>query len=117
MRMPRNPDNWQHGVNRYRQHKCRCDECCAAYAEYRFKLRKNPEGSFTIDPEPLIRFIEKMEAPVPASTQQTFARWREKGVDIFVADRHCCKRGAHPFEVYGSEWFELEAHGADRGDS
>lgn len=107
--MPRNPENWTHGVNRYRQHKCRCDECVAAYALYRQRLRKHPEPSFVIDPEPLIKFIEKMEDPVPASTQQTFARWREKGVDVFVADRHCCKRGVHPWEVFGEAWFEIGA--------
>jgi hypothetical protein len=98
-----------HGISGYKRNKCRCEVCVAAYEAYNTARRKNPEKSFTIDPEPLISFITKLEDPVPASTQQTFARWRRNGVDVFVADRHCVRRGAHPSEVYGSEWFELEA--------
>lgn len=98
-----------HGISGYKRNKCRCEVCLAAYEAYNTARRKNPEKSFTIDPEPLIRFITKLEDPVPAATQQAFAGWRRNGVDVFVADRHCVRRGAHPSEVYGSEWFELES--------
>lgn len=115
-RMTKQNDGYVHGVARYRQYGCRCDDCVAAYAGYRAKLRKYPEQSFTIDAEPLIRFIEKNDGVVKPSTQQTFVRWRDKGVDIFVADQHCVKRGVHPFEVYGSDWFEFgEVQDADCG--
>lgn len=102
-----------HGISGYKRNKCRCEVCLAAYEAYNTARRKNPEKSFTIDPEPLISFISRLEDPVPAATQQAFARWRRKGVDVFVADRHCVRRGAHPSEVYGDDWWFLDAGGVN----
>lgn len=100
--------NHLHGVWGYRHWKCRCDVCSAAYQKHIMKRRKNPEPSVLIDPEPLIAFIEKEELRISGSMMQNFRRWRSRGgVDIFVADKMCIKRGAHPSQVYGEDWWHF----------
>lgn len=98
-----------HGISGYKRNGCRCDICEAAYVKYNADRRKYPEIAPRIDPEPLIEFIVGHDAKLPGGLSQQFARWRENGVDVFVADRHCVKRGVHPFEVYGDVWWDIPA--------
>lgn len=99
-----------HSIHGYKRNGCRCDICCTAYLEYRRRQRKHPEDTFRIDPEPLIAFIESRDIKVMSLTYKMFDNWREKGgVDVFTADKQCCRRGVHPWEVYGDYWYTVQA--------
>lgn len=37
--------------------------------------------------------------------------WARQGVGIIVADRLCIRAGAHPFVVYGEDWFAIDFDG------
>lgn len=100
--------NHLHGLWGYRNFKCRCEVCCSALENHNARRRKNRVPVVLIDPEPLIEFIEKTDIRMSGSLSQAFARWRRvNGVDLFIADRHCIKRGAHPAQIYGDEWWHF----------
>lgn len=66
--------------------------------------------SIRLSPEPLIRKLARDGRFVDKST---VCRWRRTGLDLFVADRLCCRFGYHPFEVYGTEFYQNIEEGAD----
>lgn len=98
-----------HGISGYKRGGCRCPICQAAYEAYNTNRRKYPELAPKIDPEPLIAFIIESGEKITGGLSQQFERWRASGVDLFIADRHCVKRGVHPFEVYGDMWWGIPA--------
>ena len=96
-----------HGINGYKKNGCRCEKCQAAYDSYNMKRRKYPELAPKIDAEPLIAFIIESGEKITGGLGQQFERWRRSGVDLFVADSHCVKRGYHPFEIFGDAWWDI----------
>lgn len=100
-------DNHVHGVWGYRHWKCRCDVCLKAYEGHIAKRRKHREPPVHIDPEPLIEFILKTDGKMTGSLLNSMVRWRASGVDLYTADRHCIKRGAHPSQIYGDDWWHF----------
>lgn len=101
--------NRKHGIYSYKHLGCRCAECCLAHEKYLVRYRKNPEKAPMIDPEPLIAFIVGRGEPITASIARQFDRWRRNGVDMFIADGHCVRRGYHPYEVFGEAWYQVPA--------
>jgi len=97
-----------HGINGYKKRGCRCEVCQAAYDSYNKNRRKHPELAPKIDPEPLIEFIIGSGEKITGGLGQQFARWRRSGgVDLFIADAACVRRGYHPFEIYGDAWYDI----------
>jgi hypothetical protein len=96
-----------HGLWGYRRYECRCDVCCTAHTEHNAKRRKHRAPAVLIDPEPLIEFIMKTDDRLAGSLMHSINRWRANGVDLFIADKHCIRRGAHPAQIYGDDWWHF----------
>jgi len=96
-----------HGITSYKKRGCRCELCCAAWARYNMSRRLHKEKSFKIPAGPLVEFMREHDGRMDGAKARAAKRWLEEGVDIFTADKACVRRGFHPFEVYGSAWFEF----------
>lgn len=96
-----------HGENAYRKRKCRCEICVAAHEETKKARRKYAERSFKIPAGPLVEFIRGLDERKGGMLDVRLKDWEKNGVDVFTADRNCCMRGYHPWEVYGDAWFEF----------
>lgn len=108
VRYPKQADGLVHSLARYRFFKCRCDICCAAHEAYNRSRRKHKVRPSHIDPAPLIRLVtESGELVSNGGLSRQVARWQERGIDVYEADKQCIKRGYHPFEVFGAAWFDV----------
>lgn len=88
-----------HGVLRYRGYGCRCDTCRTAASA--LKRNRRLENLITVQP-----LIDKYGASFSSQYKKSIERWQREGIPIFTADKICCARGNHPYEVYGDLWFE-----------
>jgi hypothetical protein len=88
-----------HGVWRYRSRGCRCDTCRDGAAE--LKRKRRLENLISVQP-----LIDKYGQSFVSQYSRSLEKWTKDGVPIYTADRICCARGNHPYEVFGDLWFE-----------
>ena len=90
-----------HGVSRYRRLGCRCELCRAALRDAKRKRRQ-------ANLMPVQPLIDKFGDEFCRKHRDALKTWTVEGISLYVADRICCERGHHPYEIYGDEWFEKE---------
>ena len=96
----------EHGMGMYRYRRCRCEICCAAMREERGRYgAKSDNSKLQLDATPLLEFLEKKEY-TSLYESNTIKRWREKGINVYMADKVCLRFGVHPAEIFGSAFYE-----------
>ena len=103
-----------HGVSMYRYRGCRCDICTSAYKTKKAEYIANANtGSvkLRLDPTPLIELINKVDTQHLVKPR-TIAMWKQKGICVYWADFYCVKFGHHPYEVFGSAFYQDIAESA-----
>ena len=100
----RYPPPAEHGKAMYRRMGCRCDICKAANAASKKKYTKLAPKQVLLDGVPLIAIIERAGRLREFDYRQ-IDRWRDNGVNVYVADFWCMKLGYHPTEVFGSDFY------------
>lgn len=95
-------DKWNHGRSTYLKHKCRCVICVEDARQYRLTYRKS---GVTLSAEHLVRRLQ-LDGRTSAVNSSLLAKWRKSGMDVYNADRWAVKLGYHPFEIWGSDFYE-----------
>lgn len=101
-----NPKVTTHGYSGYRDRKCRCDICREAARVVRARYRpKSDNSNLQLDATPLLEFLE-VKGYTSEFESNTIKRWREKGVNVYMADKVCLRFGVHPAEIFGSAFYQ-----------
>lgn len=95
-------DRWNHGRSTYLKHKCRCAICVEDARVYRATYRKTV---IRLDGNQLVRRLQ-LDGRGGAVASNVLAKWRKNGMDVYHADRWAVKLGYHPFEIWGSDFYE-----------
>ena len=95
-------DRWNHGRSTYLKHKCRCAICVEDARVYRATYRKTP---IRLDANQLVRRLQ-LDGRTNAVANTLLSKWRKSGMDVYNADRWAVKLGYHPFEIWGSDFYE-----------
>lgn len=96
----------EHGMSMYRQRGCRCEICSAAAAAERRKYRPVKQKIIYLDSELFIQRMEK-DGYRPFINNEQIARWKKSGkIELYSADRWCCKFGYHPTEIWGDDFYQ-----------
>lgn len=104
-RVVADPTKQTHGYSGYRARGCRCEICSDAAANLRKRYRKVSDNCrLRLDPEPLIAKLREHNQLIFIDTAQVH-KWRERGMDIYNADKWCLKFGWHPSEVFGQAFY------------
>lgn len=107
--------SFQHGVNAYRNKKCRCEECREAHRLAQLKYRpKSDSKKIRLDATPLLKRLER-DGRLEAVENSRISVWRKSGIDLYAADRWCIRLGYHPIEVWGQEFYLGASEGASNG--
>lgn len=109
MAKPGNP----HGISGYKRRGCRCDICLAANVKYNADRRKHKHKAPRIKADRLVAFIHENDDHIGKTSKQVMERWLREGIDLYVADAACVRRGVHPFEVFGDDWWAIPIEGED----
>ena len=102
-----------HGISGYKRRGCRCAVCEAAYVKYNADRRKYRHKAPRIKADLLVAFITENDSHVGGTSKAMMERWLRDGVDLYVADAACVKRGVHPYEVFGDAWWNVPIEGGD----
>ena len=95
-------DGWNHGRSTYLKHKCRCEICVEDARLYRATYRKSV---VRLDANHLVLRLQ-LDGRTGAVANSLLSKWRKSGMDVYNADRWAVKLGYHPFEIWGSDFYE-----------
>lgn len=95
-------DRWNHGRSTYLKHKCRCAICVEDARVYRATYRKT---AVRLDANQLVLRLQ-LDGRSGAVANSLLSKWRKSGMDVYNADRWAVKLGYHPFEIWGSDFYE-----------
>lgn len=98
-------ETFTHGRSAYLKNGCRCETCVHEMREYKRKYRvRKGRTKRILDGNPLVDRIER-DGRITALHNLHYGRWREKGIEVFAADRWCIKLGYHPLEIWGQDFY------------
>lgn len=58
-----------------------------------------------LDPTPLIQVLEE-RGILRNINSPTLRAWRQRGIDVYQADKWATRLGMHPFEMFGMAFYE-----------
>lgn len=110
----------RHGTkNAYNYHRCRCDLCRKAAADYR-RIRRNKADNPINNTHhwPLQRLFDIAGTTefvelgyLTGFATRTIHRWQENGIPDKAADQAACALGLHPCIIW-PDWFDPYLKGA-----